>query len=576
MLASCSDYFRAMFIDPMKESRQREISLNGVTAIGIELLLDYAYTSKLELNLSNVQDVLSAASHVQFEAVVEACSNYLQTQLDLENCVDIVTIAETYSLTKLRQRVYRFICAHLHDLSKSNEFFRLSWSQLEHILACDLPVDCSESTVLKIVLEWIRKIGADLKIVHRLIHNVRLTAIPLAELERTLDCAVLPQTNDFQCFAKSIFEWRQFSSPLSSSSSNKKAGVVCDPPVTNSVVNFRGMELALIKVGGFGLSGITNEITYFLPSLNKWCMLTSIPHVEQCNYGTAVLDNELYVVGGCYNDSLEEYIHPFGFRYSPMTNKWSTISPMLQDRCRFSLNVVGQHLYAIGGVSETNNNVYNNNNVDRDDVDEDTGECYNPETDTWLHIAPLPGSRTQHAGTSVDGHLYISGGLENLNVLTTFYRYYPTHDLWEKLPEMLSPRADHVMLSIEDEIYVCGGWHENTHVDARTLNDTIDRYNAERREWEVVTTVPTPRFHAGIVAVHSKIYIIGGFSAMTASTFDRATSTVECFDLKTQKWSSVDRYPTSIWEHTCATLFIPKCRDDMEVLREEITSEYVV
>lgn len=148
-----------MFTDPMKESKQREIILNGVTATGIELLLDYAYTSKLELNLENVHDVLSAASHVQLEAVVEGCSNYLQTQLDLENCVDIVTIAETYSLIKLKQKVYRFICAHLNELSKTNELYRLAWYQLEYILASDLPVDCSETTVLKIVLQWIKKSG---------------------------------------------------------------------------------------------------------------------------------------------------------------------------------------------------------------------------------------------------------------------------------------------------------------------------------------------------------------------------------------------------------------------------------
>jgi hypothetical protein len=74
---------------------------------------------------------------------------------------------------------------------------------------------------------------------------------------------------------------------------------------TSPLVNSRGMELAVIKVGGFGIGGITNEITYFLPSVGKWQHLTSIPHVEQCNFGTAVLDNDLYVVGGCFNQSLQ-------------------------------------------------------------------------------------------------------------------------------------------------------------------------------------------------------------------------------------------------------------------------------
>lgn len=54
-----------------------------MTAAGIRLLLDYAYTSRLALTLDNIQDILSAASHVQVVAVVEACSNYLQVSVVL-------------------------------------------------------------------------------------------------------------------------------------------------------------------------------------------------------------------------------------------------------------------------------------------------------------------------------------------------------------------------------------------------------------------------------------------------------------------------------------------------------------
>lgn len=288
--------------------------------------------------------------------------------------------------------------------------------------------------------------------------------------------------------------------------------------------------------------------------------------IFKCNYGVAVLENELYVVGGCYNVSLEEYIHPFGFRYSPMDNKWTTIAPMLQDRCRFSLNVIGKSLYAIGGASETNNG------EDGEEDEEDaTGERYDPESDSWEYIAPLRGCRSQHAGAALNNYLYVSGGLENHRVLTSFCRYNTTFGFWEELTPLLTPRADHVMLAIYDKIYVCGGWYENTQHETRILNKTIDSYNFQTHQWEVVTTIPTPRCHAGIVAEFSKIYIIGGFSALV--TFDRATSTIECFDVETQKWSNVDRYPRNIWEHTCATLYIPKCRDDMEVIKDEKTSD---
>lgn len=117
-------------------------------------MLEYAYTSRLALNIANVQDVLEAASHVQMVDVIQACSGYLQAQIDIDNCVDIATIAETYSLTQLRMKVYRFMSGHLLEFSNSAEFYRLTPQQLENLLAFDYPVDCSEADVLRVVLAW--------------------------------------------------------------------------------------------------------------------------------------------------------------------------------------------------------------------------------------------------------------------------------------------------------------------------------------------------------------------------------------------------------------------------------------
>ena len=65
VLSACSDYFRAMFTDPMRERSQDEIQLSGIDAKGLELVLEYIYTSKLSLDLSNIQTVLSTATHLQ-------------------------------------------------------------------------------------------------------------------------------------------------------------------------------------------------------------------------------------------------------------------------------------------------------------------------------------------------------------------------------------------------------------------------------------------------------------------------------------------------------------------------------
>jgi kelch-like protein 26 len=71
----------------------------------------------------------------------------------------------------------------------------------------------------------------------------------------------------------------------------------------------------LVKVGGFGPSGLTNEICYFHHeaggggggSTGAWRHLATVPHVESCNFGCAVLHNQLYIVGGCFNQGLQVF-----------------------------------------------------------------------------------------------------------------------------------------------------------------------------------------------------------------------------------------------------------------------------
>ena len=108
------------------------------------------------------------------------------------------------------------------------------------------------------------------------------------------------------------------------------------------------------QVGGFGPHGITNQIAYFSPQ-KIWIPLTTIPHIECTNFGCSVLQNTLYVIGGCFNQTdslatLTEHVHPFGFAYNPRKDSWSRIAPMNRERCRFTLVPCGRDkLVAIGG-----------------------------------------------------------------------------------------------------------------------------------------------------------------------------------------------------------------------------------
>ena len=42
--------------------------------------------------------------------------------------------------------------------------------------------------------------------------------------------------------------------------------------------------------------------------------------------------------------------------------------------------------------------------------------------------------------------------------------------------------------------------------------------------------------------------------------------TSSCPASRTGVWSEEKRYPQEVWEHACVSLFIPRCRDDMEIM----------
>lgn len=551
VLAACSDYFRAMFTEPMLESRQNEVTLNGLTSKGFQIILDYAYTARLVLDQCNVQDVLSAATHVQIQSVVYACCTFLQNHIEIENCVDIANIAENYCLSHLKNRTYMFMSAHLIEFSNSHEFYRLSLHQLKSLLTCDYPVNCSEGDILQIVLNWFTNVeSAERKLqiesASQVLEQIHYGEIPHWKLKAILD-STTQNHYDYELH-KLILTKCKCRHNLKNITMHSN----------EFLLNSRGMELAILKIGGFGVGGMTNEITYCMANKSKWRHLTSIPHVEQCNFGASVFANELYVIGGCFNESLQENIHPFGFKYNPWYNKWSTIAPMKRERCRFSLTLVNGHFYAIGGSVETENG------------NEVTASCerYDPASDTWDSVRPLLEHRTQHAAAAYENKqekwLFVSGGIDKDTVLSSFCCHDTVFDYWWPRRPMLRPRADHVMIIVGYKIYVCGGWTEDPETRLRMLVDTIDVYDVLQNTWRVVTQVPTPRYHAGIVGLNEKIYFIGGFH--NDATFDRDTAAIECYDIATNLWSTEEKYPQVIWEHCCATLYVPKYRDDMEVI----------
>uniref|UniRef100_A0A674A5L8 Kelch-like family, member 42 n=1 Tax=Salmo trutta TaxID=8032 RepID=A0A674A5L8_SALTR len=152
-------------------------------------------------------------------------------------------------------------------------------------------------------------------------------------------------------------------------------------------------------------------------------------------YGSAVLDNYLFIVGG-YRMTSQEI--SAAHCYNPCRNEWNQVAPLNQKRSNFKLLAVRGKLYAVGGQCQG------------------TVECYSPEQDWWTCVSSLPDPLAEFSACDACPFDKIS---------------------------------TQQMLSVEDTIYLVGGYtHELEPGPGRRASQTEDMltvqsYNVITGEW---------------------------------------------------------------------------------------------
>uniref|UniRef100_H2YWC8 BTB domain-containing protein n=1 Tax=Ciona savignyi TaxID=51511 RepID=H2YWC8_CIOSA len=124
VLVAGSKYFRAMFCNDHKESREMLVQINGMQPHIMDLLLVYLYTSKAAI-ADNVQLLLEAANLFQILPLGEACTRFLEAQLDPCNCIGMREFAEAHALSALFSTASEMIMEKFADVVVHEEFLEL-------------------------------------------------------------------------------------------------------------------------------------------------------------------------------------------------------------------------------------------------------------------------------------------------------------------------------------------------------------------------------------------------------------------------------------------------------------------
>ena len=74
-----------MFTSGLTESTQKEVRIIGVEAESMDLVLNYAYTSRVVLTGANVQALFTTASISQIPSIQDQCAKNMISHLDRQN-----------------------------------------------------------------------------------------------------------------------------------------------------------------------------------------------------------------------------------------------------------------------------------------------------------------------------------------------------------------------------------------------------------------------------------------------------------------------------------------------------------
>ncbi|XP_064490258.1 BTB/POZ domain-containing protein 9-like [Ornithodoros turicata] len=182
ILASCSDYFRALLFGGMRESKQKEVELLDAPLRAFQLLLKYIYTG--QLNLSGLKEdavleVLELAHQYGFVELESGVSSYLERILGVRNVCRIYDRASLYQLKALAAVCRAFVDRHALNILHTDTFYSLSPAALKEMIGRD-SFCAPEVDIFRAVCEWVyHNPGVDPA---PILQQVRLSLMSLPDL----------------------------------------------------------------------------------------------------------------------------------------------------------------------------------------------------------------------------------------------------------------------------------------------------------------------------------------------------------------------------------------------------------
>ncbi|KAM3865462.1 kelch-like protein 5 [Diretmus argenteus] len=502
VLSSVSDYFAAMFTSDVREAKQDEVKMEGVDPDALWVLVQYAYTGRLELKEDTIESLLSASCLLQLSSVVQACCSFLMKQLHPSNCLGIRSYADAQGCNDLQRAAHAYTMEHFLEVVAGQEFLLLPLEEMERLLISDDINVPNEETVVTALLTWVHHDDAARQPhLSSLLAHIRL---PLLQPQFLADLESNPLLRDSVECQRLLMEGMKYHllpqrRPLLQSPRTRPRKATVG---------------ALFAVGGMDATKGATSIEQYCLRQDTWRQVATMSG-RRLQFGVAVLDGRLYVVGG--RDGLKT-LNTVEC-YNPHSKTWSVMPPMSTHRHGLGVAVLEGPMYAVGGHDGWS---YLS-----------TVERWDPQARQWSFIASMATPRSTVGVAVLNGKLYAVGGRDGSSCLRSVECFDPHTNRWSSCAPMAKRRGGVGVATWNGFLYAIGGHDAPASSLASRLSDCVERYDPQTDAWTAVAPMSISRDAVGVCLLGDRLYAVGGYDGQVY------LNTVEAYDPQTNEWTQV-------------------------------------
>lgn len=289
VLAEKSDYFKARL--------SRDIlKVKGVSYKTLSTLIDYVYTSKMNVSKDNVVDVITGAKILQIPCAVQAAMDSMSAQITAENCYEILTIAKKQRLSELKETAYAFMSDNFLQILKDPAVYgRLTGSERDLILKKRM--EGRKTLMAAEINDVFDRVGS------------RPPSRCGSRPQSPLSVGSLEENHMIYYFNETANDWR----PLTAMPEdiNTKGCGICT--MYNYLFVAGGIK-------GYGDKGkVSDKVFCYNPITNRWAEVRPLIQAR-AQLKLVSMDGYLYAIGGECLFTVE--------KYDPRMDRWTTVAPL--------------------------------------------------------------------------------------------------------------------------------------------------------------------------------------------------------------------------------------------------------